>query len=461
MGALGQQYGFTGEAYATSEVVTVIDKTDAWVFEMTGDGKTGALWVAQRLPEDHVSVIANTVTIKEIDQNDKDNFMFSDNLFNVTKALGLWNGKFPFNWQKTVSEPLSLQRYASLRIWRVYSIASPSSNFAVNEDPNTYPFSVKVDKQFSIEDIMNLNRDHYEGTDFDMTKGILAGPFGNPNYEMAHGLPKGQGPRSISIMRTSYCEISTSGPDFPKVWFATDAPATSVFVPFYSAALQSGGQFSPAYGTQEGPDLHRFNRSTAFWAFDFVANWMGLNYQNMSQEMVYPARDKLQQWVFDQVAAGEKKAKESPENAGTILGQLQTSIQQNVTDTWWKLADDLIVRYNDGYFNFGPYRPNAIGGIAFPTWFLRMIGYDDTFYRPGDHWVRPAGKDALEAAMANNTLAVTPINNVSTSSHGSWVGLLVGLAATVVVFGGGVVLGSRRERDRSLLKAEKDGYVRF
>ena len=24
-------------------------------------------------------------------------------------------------------------------------------------------------------------RDHYEGTDYDMTKGIDAGPFGNPN----------------------------------------------------------------------------------------------------------------------------------------------------------------------------------------------------------------------------------------------------------------------------------------
>jgi len=39
---------------------------------------------------------------------------------------------------------------------------------------------VKPDKKLSIKDMFALYRDHYEGTKYDLTTGISAGPFGNP-----------------------------------------------------------------------------------------------------------------------------------------------------------------------------------------------------------------------------------------------------------------------------------------
>jgi hypothetical protein len=35
-----------------------------------------------------------------------------------------------------------------------------------------YPFSVKVDKPLTVQDIMNMNRDQFEGTPFDLSVGI-------------------------------------------------------------------------------------------------------------------------------------------------------------------------------------------------------------------------------------------------------------------------------------------------
>jgi dipeptidase len=45
-----------------------------------------------------------------------------------------------------------------------------------------YPFSVPVDKVVSPADLMKIQRDHYEGTAFDLTKGIAAGNYFNNHY---------------------------------------------------------------------------------------------------------------------------------------------------------------------------------------------------------------------------------------------------------------------------------------
>eukprot|EP00608_Synchroma_pusillum_P002118 CAMPEP_0198434438 /NCGR_PEP_ID=MMETSP1452-20131203/32680_1 /TAXON_ID=1181717 /ORGANISM="Synchroma pusillum, Strain CCMP3072" /LENGTH=37 /DNA_ID= /DNA_START= /DNA_END= /DNA_ORIENTATION= len=37
---------------------------------------------------------------------------------------------------------------------------------------------MKVDYKLSVQDVMRINRDHYEGTKYDLTKGVAAGPYG-------------------------------------------------------------------------------------------------------------------------------------------------------------------------------------------------------------------------------------------------------------------------------------------
>lgn len=57
---LSLQYIQAGEA------LTVSDPDEAWIFHVLSDETTtSAIWAAQRVPDDHVSVVANQFIIKE------------------------------------------------------------------------------------------------------------------------------------------------------------------------------------------------------------------------------------------------------------------------------------------------------------------------------------------------------------------------------------------------------------
>ena len=68
-GDLLKKYGWID----AGECLTIADKNEVWHLEIYGPGKgnKGAVWVAQRVPDEHVAVTANASTIKEIDTNNK------------------------------------------------------------------------------------------------------------------------------------------------------------------------------------------------------------------------------------------------------------------------------------------------------------------------------------------------------------------------------------------------------
>ena len=65
MGSLAERYGFYAADWSGGdaskgeggEALTVVDKTEAWVFHVLADDTgTSAVWVAQRVQDDHVSL---------------------------------------------------------------------------------------------------------------------------------------------------------------------------------------------------------------------------------------------------------------------------------------------------------------------------------------------------------------------------------------------------------------------
>jgi len=58
-----------------------------------------------------------------------------------------------------------------------------------------------------------------------------------------------------------------------------------------------------------------------------------------------------------------------------VLAEWQTRTQQRVADRWWHLADELVVAYNDGFFNDA--HSNQMGlSMGYPTWWAHAIGFN-------------------------------------------------------------------------------------
>ncbi|MBR1769954.1 MAG: C69 family dipeptidase, partial [Bacteroidales bacterium] len=163
MGELVKKYGY-GDA---GECLTIADKNEVWIFEIFGEGKDriGGVWAAVRIPDDEISVSANISRISKIDKKDKNNCMFSDNIFDVAKRLNLWNSKDEFCFWKVFSggNYFGEEKNYSVREHFIMSTLAPSLN--LSDTAMELPLSVKPDAKVSVEEVIRLLGSYYEGTD--------------------------------------------------------------------------------------------------------------------------------------------------------------------------------------------------------------------------------------------------------------------------------------------------------
>jgi len=394
MGKLSEEFGFVptpgeptvGQAFGRTtwddagEAYTVADKLgQAWIFHVLGGvkGITKSVWAAQKVPKGHLAVISNEFIIGELPEEPTEEFFFNKEIRRAALAAGLWDGKGAFHFSKIFApDPMAFEApvgktpiplYGSLRRWGLYNLAAPSLKLPFHTNNQEYPIFVQVEKKLSHRDVMGYFRYHYQGTEFDMSHGILAGPFGTP-FRMEGGPLTGQVPRGISIQRTVYSIIAHTGPSRQLAWFCMDTPLTSVYVPLYANSNIVTSAYSSGHNGE-------FSRDSAWWAFNFVNNLMQLNYRDMSEQDVYPAIESLQNDIDD-------KRKTAEQTSG-LLDEMQASVQETVAARWWTLGDYLIMKYNDGRVNL----PTMGKAPGYPQWFSDMVGFGNDVH---PIWVQPS-----------------------------------------------------------------------
>jgi len=342
------------------ECFTFADPQEVWHFEIVGPGagKKGAVWAAVRVPDDHVGVSANASRIRQLDLDNPDRCLASANVKTVAQEMGWWKPEsgepFEFCYAYDSRRSLGSRR----REWRALSRIAPSLNLDANAE--NFPLSVKAEKKLSVKDVLDIFRDTYQGTPYDMARTMtetdregktILSPVANPflNREMLT-LLKIPSERTIACKRATYLQITQSRSWLPDpiggvVWLGYDNPVTTPHTPFYA-------------GITRMPDSYmvdgraKFRRDCAWWAYRTVSQLALFRWQPMTKTIA-AVWGPIEEKAFADQAKIEEEAlallKQNPAKAAEFLTAYCVKIAEDAVAAYWKLHDDLWGSYTQ-YF---------------------------------------------------------------------------------------------------------------
>jgi len=388
---------------STGESFSICDPREVWLVEMIGAGKgvKGAVWVARRVPDGMISAHANAARIGVFPTDEPKTTLYSDNIFDVAQAHGWWSpadGPLDF---RAVYDPANAQkrRYTATRVWSLFRRAAPSQADSFDPayhrgDPEAerYPLWIRPDHKLALADVMALMRDHYEGTDYDMTAGLDAGAFGCPNRwrPMAWELDGEtySWERPISTQQTGFSMIAQCRADLPDPvggcqWYGVDDTATTVWFPLYAGVTALPESYTRG-------SLGTFSWDSAWWVFNVVANYASLKYERMITD-IRGAQQELEGRFLAMQPAVEQAAadlhRQDPELAADYLTTYSTAAGERVAARWRDLAGELFVKYNDGYVR----GDDGAAEVGYPEGWLRAV----VAARPERFLLRQAPADSV------------------------------------------------------------------
>ena len=404
---LVEKYGYASEG----ESFTIADKNEVWVMEMIGKGaEKGAVWIAVRIPDNAISGHANEPRIRKVDLKDKENVRYSKDLIKFARKRGYFTGKdqdFSFADAFAEHDP-STRRGCDARVWSYFRRFNDAADryFAwVNADSNEpMPLYIIPDRKVSPEGMQDAMRDRFQGTPYDMTQDVGAGPYHVPyrwrpmEYEVDG--KKYLMERAIATQQTGWSFVSQSRDWLPDpvggvFWFGTDDTNTSVYMPLYCGMTEVPAELAQG-------DVNTFDINSNFWVNNIVANEAYHRYDMMIPD-IRKVQNKLEKGFFEQVKANDPKLKAMVEagdmdayrNAVNALGAQDA---KEATDRYRDLAVYLFVKFMDGNRKKTDADGNFIKSQYGVPVYPEFPGYDKKYYEnivkeSGDHFLIKSAPD--------------------------------------------------------------------
>lgn len=386
---LVKTHGYASEG----ESFSIADGEEAWIMDLIGKGKAdkGAVWVARRVPDGHIAGHANHPRIHRFPLKDKSGeTLYSPDVIKFARSQGYFDGKdeeFDFSKAYGVTDFGAL-RGCDARVWAYFNLFTPGMDkylpWIDRAEGDPMPLWVKPEKTLSAADMKRAMRDHFEGTPYDMTIDIGAGPYKVPyrwrpmtfkvdSVEYTHE-------RAIATQQTGFSFVAQLRNDVAPelrglLWFGTDDANTCVYLPVFCGVRKAPAQL--AHG-----DVNTLDWNANFWVNNYVANQAYNRYS-----LMIPDIRRVQSELENAIAEDVRVAYEQiPEFADA---EIRASLTQDLADIWAErattaykqLGDFLFVKFMDGnrkkVDENNQFMRSETGMPLYPE----FPGYDERYFR--------------------------------------------------------------------------------
>lgn len=401
-------YGYSdgGESFS------IADPHEVWIFEIIGkDDEKGAVWVARRVPDGSICGHANQARITTFPQAQKKTYkaissndikqidrpevecVYSADVVSFARRKGWYSGKdADFSFADTYN-PLTFSglRACESRVWAMFRRCADDMDryekFVMGDaTADRLPLWVQPNRKLSVQDVMALMRDHFEGTPMDMTQDVGAGPFHCPyrwrpmDFEVDG--KKYVHERAISTQQTGFSFVAQCRKWLPSkvggvIWFGVDDTYSTVYCPVYCGVTQVPVCFEEGNGS-----MSQYSETAAFWLFNRVSNFCYLRYDSMIQDVAKAQRELEDAFVSEEHKHADRWANE--ENDHRLVGALNRFSNERadrMMRRWTELDRFLLMKYIDGNIKHddgqGHIQTTETGVVRFP----QQPPYPDWFYR--------------------------------------------------------------------------------
>lgn len=403
------QYGYASEG----ESFSIGDPNEVWIMDMIGKGagQKGAVWVATRIPDDCIAAHANqarihTLPIKDIKRSRKNyietrdgNWMWSGDLIQFARDKGYFSGKDEaFSFQEAYAPfDFSGLYVCEARVWSFFRhFSTDMDQYFDYATGKTFvetggkdcglrmPLYIRPNHKVSAQELKNCMRDEYQGTPLDITAKTAAGPwhsklrYGSLRYELDSVTYWYERPTATQQTAWSFVSQMRGGNPVGGIfWFGVDDAANNVYVPMYSCITAV-----PECMKEGNGDLYNYSETSAWWAFNKVANWAYTKYSRMHAEIAEQQAIWEERFAVETAAVEAQAAALEPAQARAFLTKYSCTQAENVTRAWNELFTHLLVKYLDGQerkMENGQFLRNAYGEPAgpsrpaYPTEYLETI----------------------------------------------------------------------------------------